>query len=274
MNARERRIDRLRTLVLLLYPAGLRHRYGPEIRALLEDSPTPVRDLADVARTGARERVAAALSPRPPRHRPLRDRLPYRVWRWSVALTAMIAALAAPWALSGTAPWAAPAAGIAIGLMFTYREAAKRRPALTLVLMTLTLHVPPYVPKALSDATARTPDVIVTIVFGVALTLVVPLLRRRPGHRTPMAAGVVAVLALPPAATALFASMGGLARPWSSYWLAMSSPASGALTYYPALYTCCAFVLLAAAAAEARRAPGGHVTAPGESSPPPAGAPA
>ncbi|GAB3137463.1 hypothetical protein GCM10027290_03230 [Micromonospora sonneratiae] len=46
--------------VLILYPHAIRDRYGEEIRELLTDSPTPVRDLADVAWCALIDRITRA----------------------------------------------------------------------------------------------------------------------------------------------------------------------------------------------------------------------
>ena len=49
--------------VLALYPPGVRARYGAEIDELLAHSPTPGRDLADVARCALTDRLAASAAP-------------------------------------------------------------------------------------------------------------------------------------------------------------------------------------------------------------------
>lgn len=253
MTARERRTGRLHALVLRLYPHDLRRRYGPEILELLETSSTPIRDLADVARSGVRERAASAPARHSSRHSS------HQTLRWMTTSAAVIAAEGAPLALSGTVPWAVPVVGAAVGLMLTHRCAARLRPTLLVTSGLLFIYLLPHLWESVSGEAGRAPELVSTVAFGVALALAAPLLRRRPGHRTTVIVGAFAVLALPSLATTLLAALGHLAHPWQSYWLVMSSYAppavDGALVYYPVLYTCCAFMLLACLAPRNRPVP-------------------
>lgn len=49
--------------VVGLYPRTIRERYGEEISDLLVNSPTPVRDLADVAWCALRDRITQQPEP-------------------------------------------------------------------------------------------------------------------------------------------------------------------------------------------------------------------
>jgi hypothetical protein len=231
---------RLHTLVLRLYPGELRRRYEPEIRELLETSPTPVRDLADVARSGMRERVTVGLSRQPsPGH------------SWMTSMSAIVMMQGAPLALAGALPWAAAVVGLAAGLMLTCRGAGLK-PALLVASGVLFLYLMPHIAESVTGENNRTPELISTAAFGVAVFLFARLLRARPGNRANAAVGAVGVLALPLLATTLFATLRHLDHPWLSYWgmMAPRTPfaVDDVLAYYPALYTCCAFLLLAGAA--------------------------
>jgi hypothetical protein len=237
MTGPGRRTSQLLTLALLLYPGQQRRRYGPEIRELLQTSASPVRDLADIARSGLRERVTAA---------------PARPWaRVTTGALATLAAQAAPLALSGRLPWAAAVVGIAAGLLLT-RRCADLRPALLVTSGALVVYLLPHLEQSVAGEHGRTPELIGTAAFGLALILLAPLLHARPARRMTAAVTAVGVLTLPALATTLLAAQGHLAHPWRSYWLMMSPAAPpethDALSYYPALYTCCAFLLIASAA--------------------------
>jgi hypothetical protein len=231
---------RLHTLVLRLYPGEVRRRYEPEIRELLETSPNPVRDLADVARSGLRERVTVAVS-----------RPPSRGYRWMTSMSATMMMQGAPLALAGGLPWAAMVVGLVSGLMLTCRGAGLK-PALLVTSGVLFLYLMPHIAESLTGERNRTPELISTAAFGVAVFLLAPLLRARPGNRVNAAVGAVGMLALPLLATTLFATLRRLDHPWLSYWGIMAPRApftmDDVLAYYPALYTCCAFLLLAGAA--------------------------
>lgn len=243
MNPGDRRPSRLHTLVLGLYPRSVRDRYAPELRELLETSAHPARDLFDVARSGVRERVTAwprwlaACAKRESAEGPQ---------AWILSSTATVAAQGAPLAVFTTVPWAAALPGIGAGLLLT-RRGAGPWPALLVCWGVLSIYQLPLLLEPVG-ALGRTPGLVSAVALGMAASLLAPWLRVRPGRRGKAAVATLGVLALPPLATTLFAVLGHLTNPWQSYWSAISlrAPAEtgAALGYYPALYTCCAFLLV------------------------------
>jgi len=81
---------RLHAAVLALYPPAVRERYGEEIAALLEQSRTPARDLADVAWAALIDRVEKLMTADIP------DALRRTPRRLTVASVTVLACLAVP----------------------------------------------------------------------------------------------------------------------------------------------------------------------------------
>jgi hypothetical protein len=246
MNAEDRRTSRLHAMVLRLYPRSVRDRYAAEIRELLETSAQPGRDLFDVARSGVRERVTSW--PRWLAACAKRDSQA-GTQAWLISSTATVAVQAAPLAVFTTVPWAAALAGIGAGLLLT-RRGDGPWPALLVTWGVLFIYQLPLLLRPVGEL-GRTPELVSALALAVAASLLAPRLRIRPGHRARAAAAAIGVLALPPLATTLFAALAHVNQPWPSYWLVMASRApaetEAALHYYPALFSCCAFLLLGSA---------------------------
>jgi hypothetical protein len=248
---------RLRAAVLALYPRQVRQRYGEEIRALLEQSPTPFRDLTDVACCALGDRLEDLAT------RALPDAL-RRVPPPMVISTVTALACVAVGVVFATVPSAAPVAGIVAGLVSARRD-GRYRPAAVMTGVLLLLFTSIHLVQLLGGRIERVAEATATALFvagaaGLA-TLTVVLIRH--GRRlAALATAVVGGLALPQlASTALVLMIPGrpAGNPWLAYWVTMlpyrgwNTESEGAfilevndiLVYYPVLYTFAISFLLA-----------------------------
>jgi hypothetical protein len=240
---------RLRALVLALYPARVRQRYGAEIEQLWASSTTPGRDLVDVLRAALRERaeqvVVAARRP---------DHGAALVMRMDAVL-----AVIAPAALFATFPAAAAPAGVAAGLLLAARRGPRRALAVTggvLALYTAT-HLAQW-----AVGHDRLAEAAATAAFAAAIAGVgvgVAALARRGARTVAVTLGALGALAVSQLAALALVTIAvpDVRGHWGETWLALWNPGSSAVpvdlgwqvadaaVYYPALYTFCATLVVA-----------------------------
>jgi hypothetical protein len=248
---------RLRAAVLALYPRRVRQRYGEEIRALLEHSPIPVRDLADVARCALGERLEDLAS------RALPEAV-RRIPRPMVTSTVTVFACVAVGLGFATVPAATPVAGIVAGLAYARRD-GRYRPAGVVIGVLLLLFTSIHLAQLLAGQLERVAEATATALFiagAAGLSALTVALVRHGRRLTAWAAAVVGGLALAHlASTALVLIVPGrlAGNPWLAYWV-MMLPYRGwntgserafvlqvddVLVYYPVLYTFAISFLLA-----------------------------
>jgi hypothetical protein len=249
---------RLHKAVLALYPPAVRERYGEEIAALLEQSPTPVRDLANVAWSALTDRAEKLVTvdiPDAIRGTP----------RWlTVASVTVLACLAVPIVGFSTVPSAIVGVGLAAGMLCAGRGRGFGSAAVVLGVV-LALFTLPHLIQSLAGGMARIAEVASTAAFAaavVALAALVVALVRRNRRTATLTTAVIGGFALPPLASSMMVLIDGArptGNPWLAYWVSMLpyrgwSEHSGRefvfvlfdiLIWYPALYTFCASFLLA-----------------------------
>jgi hypothetical protein len=254
--------NRLVSLVLALYPASLRARYGAEIAHLLEHSRKPLRDLADVTRSALAERLSHVAVTAYGAAGPVAARL---------ALPVVAAlAVAAPVALFTTVPLATIAVGVFAGLLL-----ARPRSAVAVSGAVLLLYAAPHLVQLLAGRVERVAEMGSTLAFAGVLAALTLVVARGVRRRRWLAATVatVAGLALPQLATMalVWLSGGATGAPWTWYWIAMlpNSPwrsgfsedllftVDDIVAWYPALFTLCASLVLASVCGPRRRPVGG-----------------
>jgi hypothetical protein len=248
---------RLRAAVLALYPRRVRQRYGEEIRALLEHSPTPVRDLTDVAWCALGDRIEDLAT------RALPDAL-RRIPRPTGIATVTAFACVAVGVVFATAPSVAPVVGIVAGLVAARRD-GRYRPAAVVTGVLLLLFTSIHLVQLLGGRLERVAEATATALFvagAAGLSALTVALMRHGRRLTALATAVVGGLALPQlASTALVLMIPGRpdGNPWLAYWVMMLpyrgwNTASEAafvvevddiLVYYPVLHTFAISFLLA-----------------------------
>ncbi|MET7425778.1 hypothetical protein [Dactylosporangium sp. NPDC005555] len=249
---------RLHAAVLALYPPAVRERYGEEVAVLLEQSRTPVRDLADVAWSALTDRMEKLVTADLP------DAL-QRTPRWlTVASATVLACLAVPLLGFSTAPSAIVLVGLATGLLCA-RRGGGFGSAAVVVGVVLALLTSPHLVQSLVGSIDRIAEVVSTAAFAAAaaaLAALVVALVRRNRRTAALPAAVIGGLALPQLASmmlVLISGAGPTGNPWLAYWVSMLpyrgwSEESGSefvgvlfdtLIWYPALYTFCLSFLLA-----------------------------
>ncbi|MEV4274872.1 hypothetical protein [Actinoplanes xinjiangensis] len=249
---------RLHAAVLALYPRAVRERYGEEIAALLEQSGTPVRDLADVAWAALTDRVERLMTVDIPAA--LR-RTPRGL---TVTAVTVLTCVAVPLLGFSAVPSAIVLVGLAAGLLCATRGGGFRSAAVV-VGVVLGLFTLPHLLQLLGGSTERVAEVAGTAAFATAAAAlaasVVVLVRR---HRRPaaLAAAVLGSLTVPALASTMLVSLSGAepaGNPWLAYWVSMLpyrgwseeggaefvGVLSDALVWYPALYTFCLSFLMA-----------------------------
>lgn len=249
---------RLHRAVLALYPPAVRKRYGEEIAALLEASPTPGRDLADVAWSALTDRAEKLVTV------DLAD-TPRRTTRWlTVAAVTVLACVAVP--LLGFSP--VPSTIVAVGLAAGTRCARRGGgfgPAAVVIGTVLTLFTLPHLVQSLVGQIGRVAEVASTAAFAAAaaaLAALVVRLVRRNRRTAALTVAVIGAFTLPQLASTmlvLISGAGPTGNPWLAYWVSMLpyrgwSQEGGTefvfvlfdtLIWYPALYTFCLSFLLA-----------------------------
>lgn len=249
---------RLYATVLALYPPAVRERYGEEIAALLEQSRTPMRDLADVAWAALTDRAEKLMTADIP------DALRRTPRRLTVAAVTVLACLAVPLLGFSVVPSAIVLVGLAAGMLCA-RRGGGFGSAAVVVGVVLTLLTTPHLVQLLAGSTERIAEVASTAAFAaaaIALAALVVALVRRNRRTTALSAAVLGGLTLPPLASmmlVLISDAGPAGNPWLAYWVSMLpyrgwSEEGGAefvsvlfdtLVWYPALYTFCLWFLLA-----------------------------
>lgn len=249
---------RLHKAVLALYPPAVRERYGEEIAALLEQSRTPMHDLADVAWAALTDRVEKLMTADIPAA--LR-RTPRRL---TVASVTVLACVAVPLLGFSAVPSAIVLIGLAAGMLCARRGDGFSSAAIVggVVLTLLTL---PHLVQLLSGSIERVAEVASTAGFvaaSAALAALVVALVRRDRRTAALTTAAIGGLTLPPLASTMLVLISGAepaGNPWLAYWVSMLpyrgwSEEGGAefvgvlfdtLVWYPALYTFCLSFLLA-----------------------------
>jgi hypothetical protein len=243
---------KLHAAVLALYPPALRERYGEEIAELLEQSRTPIRDLADVARSALAERAAKLVKTDLP------DALRRTAPGLTVAAVTVLACVAVPLLGFSSTPWTIVLVGLIAGALCARRGNGFGTAAIVIGTL-LGLFTAPHLVQLLVGQIDRLAEVLSVAAFASAiagLAVLMTALVRRNRRTEAIIAATIGALALPQLATTLLVLISD-ARPAGNPWLAyqvsmLSNPESeytsalfDILIWYPALLTFCATFFLA-----------------------------